>query len=62
MRLESEILTLTTKHPFVIARGGSSEYRTVWVRLIDDDGVEGWGVAAPCKFYGETDDTVVAAL
>ena len=37
MRLESEILTLTTKHPFLIARGGSSEYRTVWVRLIDDD-------------------------
>ena len=62
MRLESEILTLTTKHPFVIARGGSSEYRTVWVRLIDDDGVEGWGEAAPSKFYGETADTVVAAL
>lgn len=62
MRLESEILTLTTKHPFIIARGGSSEYRTVWVRLIDDDGVEGWGEAAPSKFYGETADTVVAAL
>jgi L-alanine-DL-glutamate epimerase-like enolase superfamily enzyme len=62
MRLESEILTLTTKHPFVIARGGSSEYRTVWVRLIDDDGVEGWGEAAPSKFYGETADTVMAAL
>lgn len=62
MRLESQILTLTTKHPFVIARGGSSEYRTVWVRLIDDDGVEGWGEAAPSKFYGETADTVMAAL
>lgn len=62
MRLESEILTLTTKHPFVIARGGSSEYRTVWVRLIDDDGVEGWGEAAPSQFYGETADTVMAAL
>ncbi len=62
MRLESEILTLTTKHPFVIARGGSSEYRTVWVRLIDDDGVEGWGEAAPSEFYGETADTVMAAL
>lgn len=62
MRLESQILTLTTKHPFVIARGGSSEYRTVWVRLIDDDGVEGWGEAAPSQFYGETADTVMAAL
>ena len=62
MRIESEILTLTTKHPFIIARGGSSEYRTVWVRLIDDDGMEGWGEAAPNKFYGETADTVMAAL
>jgi L-alanine-DL-glutamate epimerase-like enolase superfamily enzyme len=62
MRLESEILTLTTKHPFNIARWGSSDYRTVWVRLIDDDGIEGWGEAAPNKFYGETADTVLAAL
>jgi L-alanine-DL-glutamate epimerase-like enolase superfamily enzyme len=62
MRLESEILTLTTKHPFNIARWGSSDYRTVWIRLIDDDGIEGWGEAAPNKFYGETADTVVAAL
>ena len=59
MRLESEILTLTTKHPFIIARCGSSDYRTVWVRLIDDDGVEDWGEAAPNKFYGETADTVL---
>jgi L-alanine-DL-glutamate epimerase-like enolase superfamily enzyme len=62
MRLETEVLTLKTKHPFLIARGGSSEYRTVWVRLIDDDGVEGWGEAAPSKFYGETADTVLAAM
>ncbi len=62
LRLETEILTLKTKHPFVIARGGSSEYRTVWVRLIDQDGNEGWGEAAPSRFYGETADTVVAAL
>jgi L-alanine-DL-glutamate epimerase-like enolase superfamily enzyme len=62
MRLETEVLTLKTKHPFLIARGGSSEYRTVWVRLIDDDGVEGWGEAAPNKFYGETADTVLAAM
>jgi len=62
MRLETEVLTLTTKHPFNIARGGSSDYRTVWIKLIDDDGVEGWGEAAPNKFYGETADTVLAAL
>ena len=62
MRIEHEILTLRTAHPFVIARGGSSEWRTVWVRVIDDDGAEGWGEAAPSRFYGETADGAVAAL
>ena len=62
MKLEHEIITVRTKHPFVIARGGSSEHRTVCVRVMDDDGAEGWGEAAPSRFYGETVDTVVAAL
>jgi L-Ala-D/L-Glu epimerase len=62
LRLETEILTLVTKHPFIIARGGSSQYRTVKVTLRDADGMEGWGEAAPSKFYGETADTIVAAL
>lgn len=62
MKLETEIVIVHTTHPFVIARGGSSEWRTVWVRLIDDDGLEGWGEAAPSRFYGETADTVLAAL
>ena len=62
MRFETEVVTVHTTHPFVIARGGSSEWRTVWVRLIDEDGVEGWGEAAPSRFYGETSDTVLAAL
>jgi L-alanine-DL-glutamate epimerase-like enolase superfamily enzyme len=62
MRLSHEILRLRTKHPFVIARGGSDEYPTVWVRLTDDDGVEGWGEAAPSRYYAETPETVVAAL
>lgn len=62
MRLDAEILTLKTKHPFIIARGGSSEFRVVWARLIDEDGTEGWGEAAPSRYYGETADTVMAAL
>jgi L-Ala-D/L-Glu epimerase / N-acetyl-D-glutamate racemase len=62
LRLEAEVLELRTKHPFIIARGGQSEHRTVWVRLIDGDGLEGWGEAAPTKFYGETADSVLAAL
>jgi L-Ala-D/L-Glu epimerase / N-acetyl-D-glutamate racemase len=62
LRMEAEVLNLRTRHPFIIARGGQSDYRTVWVRLIDHDGVEGWGEAAPTKFYGETTETVLASL
>jgi L-Ala-D/L-Glu epimerase len=62
LRMELEILELRTKHPFIIARGGQSDYRTAWVRLADQDGHEGWGEAAATKFYGETIDSVVSAL
>ena len=62
LRLDVQILELRTKHPFVIARGGQSDHRTVWVRITDGDGQEGWGEAAPSKFYGETPESVVAAL
>ena len=62
MRLVHEVVTVRTRTPFVIARGGASEWRLVWVRVIDDDGVEGWGEAAPSRFYGETTETVIAAL
>jgi L-alanine-DL-glutamate epimerase-like enolase superfamily enzyme len=62
LRMDIEVLTLRTTHPFIIARGGQSDHRTVWVRLTDGEGNEGWGEAAPSKYYGETSDTVVAAL
>lgn len=62
LRLDTELLHLRTRHPFIIARGGQSEYRTVMVKITDDDGVEGWGEAAATRFYGETLDTVQAAL
>jgi L-Ala-D/L-Glu epimerase len=62
LRMDVEVLTLRTTHPFVIARGGQSDHRTVCVRLIDQDGNEGWGEAAPSKYYGETPESVVAAL
>ena len=62
MKLTHEVLTVHTKHPFIIARGGTSEYRTVWIRISDGDGQEGWGEAGPSRFYGETPETVVAAL
>src|SRR2546422_10381650 len=62
LTLPADVVTLKTKHPFVIARGGGDDYRVVWVRLTDADGAEGWGEADPSKYYGETADTVLAML
>lgn len=62
LKLAHEVLELETAHPFGIARGTQLAYRAVWVRLTDEDGAEGWGEANPSSYYGETADTVVAAL
>ena len=62
MKLQHDISIVHTTHPFVIARGGASEHRLLRVRITDDDGVEGWGEAAPNRFYGETIDTALGAL
>jgi L-alanine-DL-glutamate epimerase-like enolase superfamily enzyme len=62
LRIQAEILNLKTKYPFKIARGNQDTYRTVLVRVTDKDGVEGLGEATPQKFYGETCETVLAAL
>ena len=62
LQLSFEVLEVRTRHPFTIARGTSDAYRRVWVRLTDADGAEGWGEADPSPYYGETADTVVAAL
>ena len=62
LTLETEVLKLRTRHPFIIARGGRSDYESVWVRLKDGDGNEGWGEAAPSSFYGETTEVMLGAL
>jgi L-alanine-DL-glutamate epimerase-like enolase superfamily enzyme len=62
LKVATDVITLKTKHPFIIARGGSSDYRVVWVRLTDRDGTEGWGEAEPSSYYGETADTVLAMI
>jgi len=64
MRLEHEILELRPRHAFNIARMKDDfARRTVLVRVIDDDGAEGWGEApVSTPYYGETADTVVAVL
>lgn len=62
MKISHEILPLKTRHPFVIARGGYAKHENVVVRIVDRDGVEGLGEAAPNKFYGESVATVAAAI
>jgi len=62
LKLVVEQCTITTRHPFVIARGSTNGYKRAWVRIVADDGVEGWGEADPSSYYGETYDTVVATL
>ena len=62
LHLEAEVQQLRTRHPFIIARGGKSEYRTVVVKVRDGDGLEGWGEAAGISYYGETPETILAAL
>lgn len=62
MKLQHDFAVVHTTHPFVIARGGATEHRMLRVRVTDGDGIEGWGEAAPNRFYGETADTALAAL
>ncbi len=64
MRIELETLELRTRHAFHIARLEAPPVRrTVWVRMIDDDGLEGWGEApTSTPYYGETADTARDAL
>jgi len=62
LKLFVEQATITTRHPFAIARGSTNGYKRAWVRLVDADGQEGGGEADPSSFYGETLDTVLAAF
>jgi L-alanine-DL-glutamate epimerase-like enolase superfamily enzyme len=62
MNVRHDISIVHTKHPFAIARWTSTEHRLIRVCITGDDGVEGWGEAAPNRFYGETADTALAAL
>jgi L-alanine-DL-glutamate epimerase-like enolase superfamily enzyme len=62
MKLSHDRYTIHPRVPFAIARGSTTAYERVRVRLQDDSDVEGWGEAAPSAFYKESADTVVAAL
>jgi len=62
IRLEWEAQELATRHAFNIARMKAPQTRrTARVRLVDEDGVEGWGEApVSTPYYGETAETVLA--
>jgi L-alanine-DL-glutamate epimerase-like enolase superfamily enzyme len=63
VKLTCEVLDLRTRHAFNIAREAAPPMRhSVWVRLRDDEGNEGWGEAAATPYYGETVETVAAVL
>ena len=62
MKLSHQTIELIPTHPFVIARGGYTHHRNVIVRLTDENGLEGYGEAAPNRYYGESVSTVIAAL
>jgi L-alanine-DL-glutamate epimerase-like enolase superfamily enzyme len=63
LRIISEILELPTRHPFHIARAAAPPVRrSVWLRVIDETGAEGWGEAAANAYYGESVDTVLALV
>jgi L-alanine-DL-glutamate epimerase-like enolase superfamily enzyme len=63
MRVEHEPIELRTGHAFHIARQAAPPVRrSVWVRLSDGEGNEGWGEAPATPYYGETADTVAAVL
>jgi L-alanine-DL-glutamate epimerase-like enolase superfamily enzyme len=62
MKVTHDISNVRTAHPFAIARGTTSEHRLIRVKVSDGDGMEGWGEAAPNRFYGETLETALGAL
>lgn len=63
MLLDYEVLELRTRHAFNIARLAAPPARySVWVKLRDEEGNEGWGEAAATPYYGETAATVRAVL
>ena len=60
-RTTIEILPLTTRHPFVIARGGAQHFENL-ILAIEADGLRGEGEGSPTHYYGETTAISHAAL
>jgi L-Ala-D/L-Glu epimerase len=61
LKLTYEKLTLTTKHPFGISYGTSSDHSNILVKLQYGD-LEGFGEASPVEYHNESLDTCQAVL
>lgn len=61
MNRETKILNLTTVYPFGIYRWTKSEHTNI-LFVIENDGVIGFGEAAPNDRYGETEKTTIEFL
>jgi L-alanine-DL-glutamate epimerase-like enolase superfamily enzyme len=61
VKLTYEPVELRLKHTFTISRSSMDVARNVIVRL-EHDGIEGIGEAPPSRFYGQDQESVVAAL
>jgi o-succinylbenzoate synthase len=56
-------ITIPLKIPFIISSGTQNDYFGVLLKLTTDDGLEGWGEAAPSeRVTGETAESVKTAL
>jgi L-alanine-DL-glutamate epimerase-like enolase superfamily enzyme len=61
VKLRVERLPLRTRRQFVISRAAYVEHVNVLVTLASDDGIVGYGEAAPNKFYDESAESALAA-
>jgi o-succinylbenzoate synthase len=62
-RIEAYHVRIELEQPFVIAIGTIERYEGVVVRVLSDEGHEGWGEAAPRPtLLGETIESVMGAL
>ncbi|MBA2564566.1 MAG: dipeptide epimerase [Gemmatimonadetes bacterium] len=61
MKLRVVPFRIHPRHAFTIARSSHTWYDNVRVE-VEEEGITGFGEAAPSAFYGETQGTVLAAL
>ena len=62
LTLRTEVLQLSLRDPFVIARSEDFESTRVVLVWLDLDGIEGMGECYPAPYYGETVETTEVVL